>query len=187
MPDVPGIPGTRLPPAKDPRRDSPGPMPAVVPKQRDVRVEVAPLSRRESVFSALKPDRWAINIGFLLACGSIGGGGAWALNRETPAKPAVTVQMFEAEKAERVRNTDAVRALSARHNAFEDLTASALNQGPCVEVPPASKWQKPEWRCGGFNLQEVPSRRAIVVSTDLDPPRFAVKLDGERMPDRVQR
>lgn len=151
-----------------------------VPPAPRVPVETAPLSRRESVFASLKPDRWAINVGFLLACGGLGTGGLFALNREAPAPQVDTVSRaaFDAEKALRVQTSDRLRALTARYRYFEAAVGAALYHGSCV--PDQSKPRtKNAYVCGGLLIRDV-AQSARVENTSIgDRVMFRVVVEPE--------
>lgn len=184
-PEPPGIPGrhlpgrTRLPPPKDPRTDSGGAMPILIPEQPPVaRFDAAPTSRKESVFSALKPDRWAINVAFVLA--SLGIGGSAVLSRGTASvdaeKVAALVATIETQKGEVNQLKDRVRLNESRQKDFESEAATALSHAPCVSKKVGLRT---ELVCGGYKLQGFPAVRATVTSETMDPPTFKVQLaDG---------
>lgn len=152
-----------------------------VPPAARVPVENAPLSRRESVFASLKPDRWAVNIGFLLFSGTIGTGGLVALNREPPAPKTdlVSSAAFEAEKAKRIQNDDLMFLAVRRQKGLEAMVGAALDQVVCFE---RRTRKGVSLVCGGFKLEGIPVRGALVRSESMDPPRWEVELDGAAMP-----
>jgi hypothetical protein len=188
-PDPPGIPGrnlprgTQLPPRKDPRRDSPGPMPVLIPEQPAPRVDPAqPV--RESVFATLTPDKRIANICYLVLTLFLGGGGAVAMNRGPGGDPnaiATLEAKVETLKGDVNQAKDLQRLAIKRQKALEAQVGAAFARGACVT---RTKGAKEVQVCGSILLDGFPSAAATVASESIgDPPVFKAKIDGKTTPE----
>lgn len=181
-PDLPGIPSRNLPPRKDPRRDSPGPFDAVIPEAARVPVEVAQAPvPRQSVFSALVPDKRVVNICSVILTLFTGGGAAVAMNRGAPdeSKAVALDAKVEAQKGELNQALTRVRLIESRLKDLESMTATAFSKSPCVSKKVGART---ELVCGGYELEGFPAVRATIKSERMDPPTFSVELSDGTQP-----
>lgn len=151
-------------------------------------IDQPPPSKRDSWSTLLKPDKWVVNVGFLLLTGGLGGGGLIYVGKQ-PAAPAppqpppqaqlVTQAELESLKAKVNQTYDLGRFLKLRQQGFEDLVGAALYHGPCVKL---QRGRTTTWNCGGFKLQGVSVQQARIISESMDPLKWTVDLDGREMP-----